>query len=127
MERYLVDTNIISDYFSSSLHSSGIQFLDSVIDAIPKISIITQIELLCWNTDSQTEQKIRNFINDSLVLEINPEVIDECVKLRKSKKIRTPDAIIAATALANSCTIITNNEKDFANIKGLKLINPYML
>ncbi len=55
MEQYLIDTNVVSDYFSASL----------------------------------------------------------------------PDAIIAATALAQGLTLITNNEKDFNNIKGLKIVNPF--
>ncbi len=75
MEQYLVDTNVVSDYFSASLPIEGITLLDHVIDAVPNLSIITQIELLCWNTDATTEQNIKNFITDSLVLEINPDVI----------------------------------------------------
>jgi predicted nucleic acid-binding protein len=35
------------------------------------------------------------------------------------------DTNIAATALAHGYTLIANNEKDFANIKGLKIMNPY--
>jgi len=33
MEQYLIDTNVISDYFSASLPENGLQFMDSVIDA----------------------------------------------------------------------------------------------
>ncbi len=70
---------------------------------------------------------MKDFIADSIVFEITPDVISHCVSLRKNKKIKTPDAIIAATALAYDYTIITNNEKDFENIKGLKIANPYKL
>ncbi|MBX7180782.1 MAG: type II toxin-antitoxin system VapC family toxin [Bacteroidia bacterium] len=96
-----------------------------VIDETPNISVISQIELLCWNTDQITMLNVENFISDSIVLDINSNVIAHCVALRKHKKAKTPDAIIAATALAHGFTLITNNEKDFANIKGLKLINPH--
>jgi predicted nucleic acid-binding protein len=89
--------------------------------------VITQIELLCWNTDNETEQSVKNFITDSLVLEITPDVITHCVSLRRNKKIKTPDAIIAATALAHNLTLITNNEKDFAGIQGLKFLNPHKI
>ena len=124
MEQYLIDTNIISEYFSASLPSPGIEFMDSVMDATPNLSVISQIELLCWKTDSITEQKISDFIADSLILTISPEVIAQCVRIRRSKKIKTPDGIISATALAHGYTLITNNEKDFQNIEGLKVINP---
>jgi len=127
MEQYLIDTNVISDYFAATLPASGLAFIDSVIDAIPNLSIITQIELLCWTTDSGTERNVRSFISDSIIVDINPDVITNCVTIRKSKKIKTPDAIIAATALAHNYTLITNNEKDFKNIDGLRIINPHHL
>ena len=71
--------------------------------------------------------EVKNFITDSSVLNINADVIAQCVTLRKGKKIKTPDAIIAATALAYDLTIITRNTKDFVNINGLKIIDPHSL
>jgi predicted nucleic acid-binding protein len=127
MEQYLIDTNVVSDYFTASFSAAGMLFMDEAIDAIPNLSVITQIELLCWKKDAATEQKVKDFINDSIVLDITPDVINHCVNIRKGKKIKTPDAIIAATALAYGYTIITNNEKDFNNINGLKIINPFTL
>jgi len=41
MEQYLIDTNVISDYFSASLPASGLLFMDSVIDAVPNLSVIS--------------------------------------------------------------------------------------
>ncbi|MCO6498196.1 MAG: type II toxin-antitoxin system VapC family toxin [Chitinophagaceae bacterium] len=127
MEQYLMDTNVVSDYFSASFSVAGMALMDTAIDAVPNISVITQIELLCWNTDEATTQNVQNFITDSVVLDISPEIIAQCVALRKGKKMKTPDAIIAATALAYGFTLITNNEKDFANISGLKMVNPHKL
>ncbi|MEO6893849.1 MAG: type II toxin-antitoxin system VapC family toxin [Ginsengibacter sp.] len=127
MEQYLMDTNAVSDYFSASFSDVALAFMDKAIDDIPNISIITQIELLCWNTDEIITQNVKSFIADSIVLDITPSVIVECVGLRKGKKTKTPDAIIAATALAYGFSLITNNEKDFAHIKGLKIINPTKL
>ena len=59
------------------------------------------------------------------MLEISPEVITQCVMLRKSKKIKIPDAIIAATAIVYKLTLITRNISDFKNIAGLIMIDPY--
>ncbi|HPM02513.1 MAG TPA: type II toxin-antitoxin system VapC family toxin [Candidatus Cloacimonadota bacterium] len=124
MEQYLIDTNVISDYFSASLPENGLQFMDSVIDAVPNLSVISQIELLCWKTDAFKEQRVKDFIADSTIFDITPDVITYCVNIRRNKKVKTPDAIIAATALAHGFTLITNNEKDFNNINGLKIVNP---
>jgi predicted nucleic acid-binding protein len=127
MEQYLIDTNVVSDYFTASFSTSAMQFMDTIIDLTPNLSVITQIELLCWKIDTATEQKVIDFINDSVIFDIKPEVINQCVNLRKGKKIKTPDAIIAATALAYGLVLITNNEKDFAGISKLKIVNPYTL
>lgn len=125
MERYLIDTNVISDYFSATLPENGLQFMDTVMDAIPNLSVITKIELLCWKTNFHLEEKIKDFVTDSRIFDISPQVIDYCVNVRKSKKIKTPDAIIAATALAHQFKLITRNIKDFKNIDRLELINPH--
>ena len=127
MEQFLIDTNAISDYFSAALPAKGVQLMDYVIDEIPKISLISQIELLCWKTDVVKEQKIKDFIADSVIRNITPNVIVHCVNIRRNKKVKTPDAIIAATAMAHGYTLITNNEKDFTNITGLKIINPHKI
>ncbi len=127
MGRYLIDTNVISDFFTASLSESGIAFLSNIIDDLPIISIITQIELLCWNTDDDTLSKVKDFIDDCVIADISPKVVAECVHLRKKKKIKLPDAIIAATAIANTLTLITCNTKDFETITGLSLLNPFEL
>lgn len=127
MERYLIDTNVISGYFSASFDAASLRFLDSVIDAVPNLSVITQIELLCWKTDQKIEQKIKSFTDECNIFELTPDVIDQCVCLRRKRKIKTPDAIIAATAICNEFILITNNTRDFGSIKGLKLINPAAL
>ena len=120
-------TNVISDYFSTSFSDTGLAFMDAAIDAIPNLSVITQIELLCWKIESVTEQKIKDFINDSIILNISSDIILRCVQLRRNKKIKTPDAIIAATAIAYNYTLLTNNANDFSNIPGLKMMNPMEL
>ncbi len=127
MGRYLIDTNVVSDFFTASLPESGIVFLSNIIDDLPIISIITQIELLCWNTDDDTLSKINDFIDDCMIADISLNVVAECVRLRRKKKIKLPDAIIAATAIANSLTLITRNTKDFEAITGLVLLNPFEL
>ena len=127
MEQYLIDTNVVSDYFTASFSVNGMSLMDVAIDNIPNLSVITQIELLCWKTDFQTAAMLDGFITDSNILNITPDIVTQCVKLRKGKRIKTPDAIIAATALAYNYTLITNNEKDFINIPKLKILNPYKL
>ena len=102
--------------------------MSSVIDDVPNISIITQIELQCWNTkDKQTIRAILSFIDDSTIIKINQAIVGTCTTIRKGRKMKTPDAIIAATALVMGFSLLTNNEKDFVKIPKLRVINHYKM
>jgi predicted nucleic acid-binding protein len=127
MGQYLIDTNVVSDYLQASMSPNGLKFMDNIIDAVPKLSVISQIELLCWKTDAVMEQNIKDFIADSVIFNVTNDVITFCVDIRRNYRMKTPDAIIAATAMANGYTLVTGNEKDFAKINGLKIINPFKL
>ena len=68
------------------------------------------------------------FVSDAFALNPSKEykvLPDKYGMTYKEEKIKTPDAIIAATALAYGYFLITNNEKDFAGINELKIINPW--
>ena len=125
MGQYLIDTNVVTDYLLASLPANGLRFMDNVIDAVPNLSVISKIELLSWKTDTVMEQNIKDFIADSVIFNITPNVITHCVNLRRNKRTKTPDAIIAATAMSHGLILVTNNERDFTNINGLNVINPY--
>ena len=98
-----------------------------VIDQIPNISVITELEALSWiNVDKNKERIVQEFINDSHVISLTPAVVKQCVSIRRSQKIKTPDAIIAATAIVHNLTLITS-DSDFKNIADLVVLNPNLL
>jgi predicted nucleic acid-binding protein len=124
MGRYLIDSNVIPDYFAGQLSDKALNFVSDIIDMSPNISVITVIEALSWrNPEQKYEAIVKEFINSSNVLWLSPKIVERCVQIRRSKKIKTPDAIIAATAIVHSLTLITS-DSDFANIPELSLINP---
>lgn len=122
---YLIDTNAIIDFMASRLPEAGMSFISDLVDDIPKISVITQIELLGFDGPQQDMALLEDFIIHSEIYPLNNPVVDMCILLRKHYRIRLPDAIIAATAKVNSFHIITRNVKDFKNIKNLQIINPH--
>ena len=103
------------------------ELMAEVIDQTPNISVITQIEALSWiSTDKNKEGIVKEFINDSNVLNLNSEIISQTIKIRRNRKIKTPDAIFAATAIVNDYILITN-DSDFDRIENLQLLNPFSL
>jgi predicted nucleic acid-binding protein len=127
MGQYLIDTNTASNLLQAKLPEKGIVLMRTIVDAVPNLSVITKIELLSYKTSDQTESLIKDFISDSNVIALDDEITDVCIDIRRKKNIKTPDAIIAATAIVYNYTLVTGNEKDFANIKGLKIVNPHKL
>lgn len=127
MERYLIDNNAISSFLSASLSEPAMVFMASAIDQTPILSVITEIEALSWVSQDKTKERLlKQFVSDATILALSPEIVTECVRLRRSRKIKTPDAIIAATALVHDLTLITSDQ-GFANIPGLRCTDPFDL
>lgn len=123
-ERYLIDTNILIDAQAKILPENSLQFVESIIDEDFTISFITYIEFLGYKYASKSTEE---YISLSNVLDINKNIIDICVSLRRTKQIKLPDAIIAATAIFYNRILLTHNISDFTGIDDLKITDPYTL
>jgi predicted nucleic acid-binding protein len=66
-----------------------------------------------------------DFVAFATIFPIDDRTTDKTIELRRKYKIKLPDAIIAATAIANNFTLITHNIKDFQKIEELQIINSY--
>jgi predicted nucleic acid-binding protein len=121
--KYLLDTNTAIDYLDNKLPSKSTE----LIDAIPiYISVISRMELLVWpNATFEHLQILNLFIKASSVYNLDEAIILKTIELRNTYKIKLPDAIIAATAIAHELTLISRNLKDFKKITELKTIDPY--
>jgi len=78
------------------------------------ISVITEIELLGYQKLSEAEiGKIQEFLSYCKILNLSENVKESAIKLRKSYKLKLPDAIILGTALSYETAFITA-DKDFS-------------
>ena len=85
-------------------------------------SIVSKIEVLGYHQLKQVETTfLENFFNAIPVIPLNDVVEAKVIELRQRKPISLADAIIAATALTYDLTLFTDNIKDYAGIKGLKI------
>ncbi len=55
------------------------------------------------------------------LFDLDDSIAQTTIKLRRRFKIKTPDAIIATTALVNKMSVVTNNRSDF-EVLGLEVI-----
>ena len=86
------------------------------------VSFITQLELLGYQgLSSDEEKKIENFLENCVVIDINPSIKKEVIKLRKKHKIKLPDAIIMGASLYMDLPILTSDD-GFNKVESLEVI-----
>jgi predicted nucleic acid-binding protein len=122
---YLLDSNVIIGYLAGRIPPSGMKTVSAIVDQIPHISVISQIEVLRYNDTPENEAILNSFIDSSVIYFLNPTVVQRTIELCKYSKIKLPDAIIASTAITEDLILVTRNIDDFKHISGLKLLNPW--
>ena len=125
--KYLWDTNIAIYYLQQQFPSNSEKIIDGVVGNYKIIiSAITEIELYCWKSATPQDLLIlQEFVEESVVIELEREIKLKTAEIRKTYKIKLPDAIIAATAIVYNLTLITRNVKDFSEISELQILDPY--
>jgi len=123
------DTNAIIFFLQDLLpESSKLSLFKELNRRDQYYSIITEIELLSWKRLTEKEKLvISDFLSHFRKIELSEEVKDETIRIRKKLNIKIPDAIIAASALVQGQELLTQNQKDFEKVKGLRIFNPMEL
>ncbi len=131
MTESLVDTDILSFYFKgdSKVVAKFNDYLKE-FDVI-NISIITYYEILGGLKFKNAERQIKEFeefVSNNTIIHISEQSAklsgDIYADLRqKGITIGTSDILIAGIAIENELTLVTNNERHYESIKGLKIEN----
>lgn len=85
------------------------------------ISVITEMELLSYNTSQKEEKIIRDFVNECQVIELNKTIKEYAISLRKRHKLKLPDGIVAATAYFMNIPLITA-DTDFNRLEEIEIL-----
>jgi predicted nucleic acid-binding protein len=122
MARYLIDTDVMVDV--SRRNAAAATYVDSLDDIA--ISIITAHELIVGarNADG-IDGLIKSFpVHAELGAQITGMAYELLKRYAKSDGLRTFDALIAATAIAEGLTLVSRNRKHFQMIGDLSLEVP---
>ena len=121
-----MDSNAVIYFLAGGLPNSANIAIENKINANQiAISDVTKMEILGFNfPDPAEELSFINFVNAVDVIPINQSIVNQTIEFRKMKKIKLPDAIIAATVHSEQLDIITRNTADFNGL-GLTCINPF--
>jgi hypothetical protein len=113
---FIVDTNVLI-----YLHEAKPVVLP-YIDYAWCCSVITEMELLGIPDLSANEKlKLKSLLNDCIIFPFSDDIKNITINIRQTKKIKLPDAIIAATAIHHKLPLLTA-DTGFKNISDLILI-----
>jgi predicted nucleic acid-binding protein len=65
--------------------------------------------------------QLNDILDDCLIVEMNFEIKQMCIKIRQLYKMKVPDAIIAATAIVLKKPLVTS-DRDFEKIREIDLV-----
>lgn len=136
----LLDTNVLSEFMRAAPAVEVVAWLDAQAAAQVWVCAITRAEIelgVALMPDGQRKLGLqtaaRAMFADDFTGRCLPfdERAASCYadlvasRTRLGRPISVEDAQIAAVALANGLALATRNERDFASIDGLSVINPW--
>ena len=112
---YLFDTNILIYLINNRL-------VETLPNGVYGYSVITEIELLSFSGLTETDMKvIRHYLDQISLVNLTEAVKQTTIDLRRRRRIKLPDAIIAATAIEADAVLLTN-DKELYGVNSLKCL-----
>jgi len=106
--KFLLDTNIILGLMKSSPEVLALLRPHGLTARQCAYSVITRIELLGFpGITPEEDTLIRQRLEKFTCLALVPAVEDVAILLRRTRQVKLPDALIAATALSHGLTLLT--------------------
>lgn len=104
LNRFILDTNILIYLFNNKLAGP-------LPEGLHYCSVITELELLSFRGLTEHEEGlIRTMFSEMEIYDLNSDIKQITILLRRKYSLKLPDAIIAATSIVARATLITNDQ-----------------
>ncbi len=121
MVKALFDTNILIDYLSGAEEARA----ELARYRQRAIGVVTWMEVMV-GAHADAEHVTRAFLRGFDLIGLDEKIADRAVSLRRTHRIKLPDAVIWAAAQTTGMLLVTRNTKDFpAGDPGVR--HPYNL
>lgn len=118
----LLDSNILI-YAAQPEHTLLDEWLEAPGTMLSAISIT---EVLGYEGLASGDEELFEAMFAQLFMQpVSETILRRAARLRRVRKMKLGDAIIAATALETDSELVTRNEQDFRGIEGLRVVNPF--
>jgi predicted nucleic acid-binding protein len=116
-DKLFLDTNIVLYLFS------GDKTLETILNNKRLyISFVTQLELLSFKRlNKKEENALREFIDKCTVIDINNQIKETVIQLRRQYQSKLPDCIIMASSIYLDIPVFTA-DADFKKVEELNLL-----
>ena len=121
----IIDTDILIDLARGDLSAtSSLQAFQQTY--LISISSVTEMELIVGCRNKTELQELDNLLSLFQVLKLTSHISDIAAGLQRQYRLShgllIPDALIAATALAQGVAFTTKNQRDYRFIESLNLL-----
>ena len=121
-KKFLADTNIIIYLLKDELPTNELEIFTNSFG----ISVVSKIEFLGWKGFNEKEfLQAKEVVDNIDIFDLSNEIVLKTIQIKREQRIKTPDAIIAATCLIENRILVTRNKKDFNKIQDLTVHNPF--
>ena len=90
------------------------------------VTTITLAEVLTGPLQSGDEaltRRYRAILESWQIVDLNTDIAESAARLRESLRLKLPDAVQAATALAINADALVTHHRDFSRLKSLRVIS----
>ena len=88
------------------------------------VSVATELELLSYPGLTEEDMtEIQQLLTSVVIFPLESRLVQLAGTLRRQYHLKTPDSVVAATALLTRTTLVTRNIRDFQGIDGLSLLS----
>ena len=119
MPAYTLDTNAIIYYTGNdekAVHAMRPLLLSGALIYVPTV-VIT--EVLSVELSEEEQAATEMIFGTTQVIPLYEHIARLAADIRKTTRLKFPDAAIAATALTTRSSIVTRNVRDFKRVSGL--------
>jgi toxin FitB len=139
--KFVLDTCVVSEFTKPQPNEKLDTWLDATAESALHLSVVTIGEIQQGITrlpPSIRRQRLQGWLEDDLsvrfagrILVIDAPVCIAWGRLRadsaaQGRVLPVIDSLIAATALHHRMMLVTRNERDFEQIPGLEIFNPWL-
>jgi toxin FitB len=120
---YTLDTNAIIYYLDEE--PTVVPLLEPILgqDMAIFVSVVTELELLSHpGLTDEDVAAIQQLLTSVVIFPLESRLAQWAGALRRQYHLKTPDSVVAATALLTHTILVTRNIRDFQGIDGLSLL-----